>query len=247
MLPQHARMCGPLEAANGLGFLLYPAMADHESLQVRRSGPGAVELSFFGGDPQGPSHLFTLRLTLPAHGTGVYTEELVHLAGDCPFAEDEIPALREALVRSGSTWVPPGAMALRANVDVRTPPGWDSVFTGVLNLPQAPPLCTLSARVETDWYAFDTEFRSVLEVGDVLSATGRTPVGQVFVVPRTPVAARQATAEEAAAFRAEQGAFAAHKRTVRASTALGLEYDTAYREAARARAGAPGTGPLHPC
>ena len=103
---------------------------------------------------------------------------------ECPLSEAEIRQVRDGLLRMGSLWVPPGAVALRGAVDFRTAPGWDTVFTGVLNQAQPPPLSSLTGRVETDWYAFDTEFRYVLQVGDVLSGSGRIPVGQAFAVPR---------------------------------------------------------------
>ncbi len=133
----------------------------------------------------------------------------------------------------GSLWVPPGAVALRGAVDFRTPAGWDTVFTGVLNRIEPPPLSVLTARVQTDWYAFDTEFRYVLQVGDVLSGSGRIPVGQAFVVPRTAIALQEAEQAEVDAFRASQRAFITEKGCVRADNALGLEYDTLYREVSR--------------
>jgi len=244
MLPQHARMCGPLEAGSALGYLVYPALHDHESFQLRRTAPGELMFSFFGGDAALPSaHFFSLRYSIPANGIGVWSEELVFLAPECPLSEVEIRQVRDALLRMGSLWVPPGAVALRGAVDFRTPPGWDTIFTGVLNQAQPPPLSSLTGRVETDWYAFDSEFRYVLQVGDVLSGSGRIPVGQAFAVPRVETRLRQADEAEATAFRAVQRDFNSRKAEVRASNALGLEYDTLYREASRSgrpRAAAPG-------
>jgi len=234
MLPQHARMCGPLEAGSSLGYLVYPALHDHESFQIRRTAPGELLFSFFGGDAAlSAAHFFSLRFSIPANGIGVWSEELVFRAPECPLSESEIRQVRDALLRMGSLWVPPGAVALRGAVDFRTPPGWDTVFTGVLNQAQPPPLSTLTGRVETDWYAFDSEFRYVLQVGDVLSGSGRIPVGQAFAVPRVDTDVRQADQAEAAAFRAAQRDFNARKADVRTSNALGLEYDTLYREASR--------------
>ena len=237
MLPQHARMCGPLEAGSSLGYLVYPALHDHESFQLRRTSPGELIFSFFGGDPARPAaHFFTLRYSIPANGLGVWSEELAFLAQECPLSEVEIRRVRDGLLRMSSLWVPPGAVALRGAVDFRTAPGWDTVFTGVLNQAQPPPLSALTGRVETDWYAFDTEFRYVLQVGDVLSGSGRIPVGQAFAVPRVDTELRPADEAEAVAFREVQHEFNARKADVRTSNALGLEYDTLYREACRADA-----------
>ena len=232
-------MCAPLEAGSSLGFLVYPALADHESFQIRRRSPGEMDFAFFGGDPAAPTHRFTLRYNLPAGGMGVWSEDLAYRAPGCE--PSEINVIRDALLRLGSLWVPPGAVALRGAVDFRTPAGWDTVFTGVLNRVEPPPLSVLTARVQTDWYAFDTEFRFVLQVGDVLSGSGRIPVGQAFVVPRTAVALEEAQQAEVDAFRSSQREFSAEKGGVRADNALGLEYDTLYREASRADA-RPGAG-----
>lgn len=237
MLPQHARMCGPLEAGSSLGYLVYPPLADHESFQIRRRSHGALEFAFFGGEPIAPIHLFTLHYSLPAGGVGVWSEDVAYLAPASELSEGEIRQIRDGLIRLGSLWVPPGALALRGAVDFRTPAGWDTVFTGVLNRIEPPPLSVLTARVQTDWYAFDTEFRYVLQVGDVLSGSGRIPVGQAFVVPRTPCELREADRAEASAFRSSQHAFNEQKARVRADNALGLEYDTLYRETSRAVAG----------
>lgn len=234
MLPQHARMCGPLEAASALGCLVYPALADHESFQLRRTGPAELELTFFGGDAVRPEPLFASRFLMPANGTGVWSWELTRVSPACTWSEEEILAVREALVRSGSLWLPPGAVALRGATDFRTPPGWDTVFTGVLNQPQSPTLLALSARVETDWYAFDTEFRYVLQAGEILSGSGRNPVGQAFFVPRVGTDLRTARGDEVEAFRSQQDAFMARKLAHRSTNAMGLEFDTAYREASRA-------------
>ena len=135
-------------------------------------------------------------------------------------------------MRMGSLWVPPGAVAIRGAYDFRTPEGWDLVFTGVFNQP-APHLFALTARVETDWYAFETEFRYLLEVGEVLSGSGAAPVGQAFAVPRREVELEEAAPDTVAAFRASQDAFLAEKADQRHATALGFEFDSLYRSRSR--------------
>lgn len=233
LMPQHARLCAPLEAANALGYLVYPALEDHESFQVRRTAPGELQFSFFGGDRSRPLHLFTLRYALPAGGVGIWSEEVSFLSRETPLGEAEIRRIRDAVLRLGSLWVPPGAVALRGAQDFRTPPGWDTVVTGVLNQAQPPPLCALTARVQTDWYAFETEFRYVLQVGDVLGGSGRIPVGQAFVVPRVDTELRQGDRDEVEAFRVTQQEFAMRKIGAQTTNALGLGFDTVYREATR--------------
>lgn len=232
-LPQHARFCLPLEAGSGLGWLVYPPLADHEAFQLRRTGAGEIEFAFFGGDPAAAQHLFTLRLHIPGSGLGVWSQDLSFRSPDCGLDDTGIVGLRDALLRMNSLWAPPGAVALRGNVDFRTPPGWDLVCTGVFNQSAPPRSFVFTARVQADWYAFETEFRYVLEPGEVVAGSGRIPVGQVFAVPRHELELREASSEEAEAFRTDQAEFLMSKMPLKQTNAMGLQYDTVYREAAR--------------
>ena len=235
MLPQHARFCLPLEAGSGLGYIVYPALADHESFAIRRVGPGELHFSFFGGDPTAPGRLFSFRYSIPGGGAGVWTEDLVYRAPDGDLSDDEIAVRRDAVLRMASLWAPAGAVALRGQCDFRTPAGWDTVFTGMLNQASPPHLFAFTARVETDWYAFETEFRYVLQVGDLLSGSGTMPVGQVFLVPRDEITIEAADAMAVEEFRAQQARTVAEKLAHRRATATGLEYDVYYREKSRGR------------
>jgi hypothetical protein len=231
LLPAHARHCPALEAGSGVGLLVYPSLEPGESFQIRYGADGSYLLSFFRDDHRGaPGHVFSLRFAMPAGGTGIWSEEIVHW--DQHLAADEalIFALRDAILRTGSLGVPPGAVGLRGAQDFRTPSGWDTVFTPVFNQPQRPLVAGLTARVETDWYANETEFRYLLQPGDVLSALGTTPIGQVFFVPREPVTLREADAAETAAFRDEQTQFNGRKAVSRVLSSFGLAYDSAYRQ-----------------
>ncbi len=118
----------------------------------------------------------------------------------------------------------------------------------VLNQAQPPSLRALTARVETDWYAFETECSAyVLEVGAIVSGSGRVPVGQAFVAPRREDRLHRTDQDEVDAFRSSQRSLTRMKLAVRAENALGLEYDIVYREASRAAArrspGLPATPP----
>lgn len=232
MLPQQARFCLPLEAGSSLGCLVYPALADHESFTIRRHDGGTLRFSFFGGDPERPSHQFTLQYSMPAGGVGIYSEDVSYRASG-GMSDAEIACARDALLRLSSLWVPAGAVALRGAYDFRTPPGWDTVYTGVLNQASPPNLFCFTSRVETDWYAMETEFRYVLQPGDVLSGSAKVPVGQVFAVPRVPVVVECADEEAALAFHTTQDEVLAAKMADRSSTAMGLEYDTYYRQRSR--------------
>ena len=54
----------------------------------------------------------------------------------------------------------------------------------------------LVVRVETDWYAHETEFRYVLQPGEGIHGAHNLPIGQVFFVPRERVTMRDCTEDE---------------------------------------------------
>jgi hypothetical protein len=82
---------------------------------------------------------------------------------------------------------PPGAIALRGATNFRTPEGWDTVYTPIFNMIERPVAPMLVVRVETDWYAHETEFRYVLQAGEGMSVDHSIPIGQVMFVPREDV------------------------------------------------------------
>jgi hypothetical protein len=125
-------------------------------------------------------------------------------------------------------------VGLRGATDFRTPEGWDTVYTAVLNQPEPPHVPVLSVRVQTDWYAHNTEFRYLLQPGAVLSASAAAPIGQVFFVPREEVALRDATDADIAAFRAAQREYWAGKAQDRLTAPYGLNYSPHYRKLSRA-------------
>jgi hypothetical protein len=233
LLPLHARHCAPLEAGSALGFLVYPALAAEESFQLERGVDGRLSLSVFDEHEKLLRHRCSLTWNVPAGGTGIWSQSVTFRADGV--TDDDINGWVNGLLRLGSLEVPPGAVGVRGAFDFRTPPGWDTVYTGVLNRPEPPLVAALSARVETDWYPMETEFRYILRPGDVLSGSGSTPVGQVFFVPRTDVAHRVATAEESDIRRVDAATFAREKISRATSAALGMGYDTVYRDQIRVR------------
>ena len=54
----------------------------------------------------------------------------------------------------------------------------------------------LVVRVETDWYAHETEFRYVLQAGEGMSVDHSIPIGQVMFVPREEITLRAGTEAE---------------------------------------------------
>src|SRR2546422_11083029 len=106
---------------------------------------------------------------------------------------------------------PPGGIALRGATNFQTPPGWDTVYTPIFNMVERPMAPMLVVRVETDWYAHETEFRYVLQPGEGITVAQGIPIGQVLFVPREEITMRDCTAQEEEALRQSQWDFARHK------------------------------------
>src|ERR1700685_1974184 len=95
----------------------------------------------------------------------------------------------------------------------------------MIGWPVAPMLVN---RVETDWYAHDTEFRYVLQPGETISASHSLPIGQVVFVPREEITMRDSTEEENAERLESSTAFYREKVSHKLKTAYGLEYSPHY-------------------
>ena len=79
---------------------------------------------------------------------------------------------------------PPGAIALRGATNFQTPSGWDTVYTPIFNMIERPVAPMLVVRVETDWYAHETEFRYVLQAGEGITVDHSIPIGQALRAAR---------------------------------------------------------------
>jgi hypothetical protein len=95
----------------------------------------------------------------------------------------------------------------------------------------------LVIRVETDWFAHDTEFRYVLQPGEAISASHKMPIGQVIFVPREEIILRDGTDAEMLARRQSNEAFSREKAGNTLTTAYGLEYSPHYLRASRLQKG----------
>ena len=115
---------------------------------------------------------------------------------------------------------PAGGISLRGATNFQTPPGWDTVYSPVLNLIERPHVPMLVIRVETDWYPHETEFRYVLQPGEGINCVHNIPIGQVFFVPREEITVRDCNEEEIAAIRRDQGGILPRKSRAEADDRL---------------------------
>ena len=91
---------------------------------------------------------------------------------------------------------PPGALALRGATNFQTPAGWDTVYTPIFNMIERPVAPMLVVRVETDWYAHETEFRYVLQPGEGHHRDAQHSDRPGVFVPREEITLRDCTDEE---------------------------------------------------
>ncbi len=236
-LPQQARFCPVLEDASRSGFLVYPPLDARESLQIRYLEQTVYRLTFFVQDAGGMSHRAFVADIQPSAGSGgVEAQDVRYIDPATKLDDAAVLALVDALTTNVHT--PPGGVGLRGAHDFVTPEGWDTVYMGVLNEQQRPHVPSLTVRVETDWYAQNTEFRYVLQPGDVLSATGAAPIGQVLFVPREDVELAPGGAADVERFRESQRTYWEARSEKERVTNFGALYTYHYRDLQKERRGA---------
>src|SRR5690606_24287312 len=128
-------------------------------------------------------------------------------------------------------------ITLRGAWNFRTPEGWDTVYTAVLNQIDRPLAPALAVRVETDWFFQQTEFRYVLEAGRGMPGAHSLPIGQVFFVPREEVSLRDLSSREIEEVNDARSKFLEEKADQKVTTRYGLEYSPHYAKESRARRG----------
>ena len=236
LLPQHARHCPVLEAGSALGFLVYPPLEKHEAFQVAYEGDGRYRFTFFLAAPDGKwGKFFTVITALPVGSIGMMKQDVEFHLPDPPIDADGAIRMASAFVVAQDLGTPPGAITLRGATNFRTPPGWDTVYSPVLNQIDRPVAPALVVRVETDWYAHESEFRYVLQAGEGLSGGHTMPVGQVFFVPREEITLVESTEEEVAEIHRIREEFVREKAATKLTTRYGLQYSPHYARESRAR------------
>jgi hypothetical protein len=234
LLPLHARHCPVLEAGSALGFLVFPPLEPHESYHLEFVGDGRYQFVYYLSTPAGKwEMLFSLAMTLPIGSIGAMKHEVTFMAPGSPITEEEASRVARAFIVPEDLGTPPGALALRGATNFRTPPGWDTVYSPVFNMIERPIAPMLVVRVETDWYAHETEFRYVVQPGEGISASHSMPIGQVFFVPREEIAMRDCTPGEIAEIAASAEKFARDKAALRTTTSYGMPYSPHYLRQSR--------------
>jgi len=234
LLPQHARHCPVLEAGNALGFLVYPALEEHEAFQVQFRGEGQYCFRYFMRNLVGKwQTMFTVNIQLPVGSIGAIMEEVEFGMPDLPVTKQGALKMIRTFIVLEDLGTPAGAVTLRGAWNFKTPPGWDTVYTPVLNMIERPIAPTLVVRVETDWFPHDSEFRYVLQPGEGLPGARNLAIGQAFFVPREEHTLKEVGEEQLDALRDAKDEFLREKMKLRRTTRQGLEYSPHYARISR--------------
>ncbi len=236
LLPQHARHCPVLEAGSALGYLVFPALHPHESFYIEFQGEGAYRFSYFQEMPGGKwQPIYAVTMTLPFGSIGMIKEEVAFMVPNPPIPAEDAKQMARAFIVPEDLGTPAGAISLRGGTNFQTPTGWDTVYSPIFNMIERPVAPMLAVRIETDWYAHETEFRYVLQAGEGMTLEHNLPIGQVFFVPREPVTLRQCTEAELASIEKSREEFHQQKGAVTQQTPYGLSYSPHYLRQSRAQ------------
>jgi len=235
LLPQHARHCPVLEAGSALGFMVYAPLEPKESLFIEYEGEGRYRFVYYLQTQDGTrTPIFQVTMSLSVGGVGMVKEEVTFVGVPILSVEAALAVMRVFLVPE-DMGTPPGAIALRGATNFQTPSGWDTVYTPIFNLIERPVAPMLVVRVETDWYAHDTEFRYVLQAGEGITVDHSIPIGQVLFQSREEITMRSCTDEEVKAFEESREEFNRHKAAAVQKTSYGLSYSPQYIRQSRAQ------------
>lgn len=233
LLPQHSRHCPVLEAGSAFGFLVYPPLEPNEAAHIAYEGEGRYQVSYFLALPGGKwDKIFTVAFQLPVGGLGAIREDVEYRKPE--LTDQNAVNMAKAFVVPEDLGTPPGAISLCGAHNFRTPEGWDTVFLPIFNMIERPIAPMMVVRVETDWFAHQTEFRYVLQPGEGMSLSHTLPIGQVAFVSREEVRLVDGTAEEQAAFTQSIKDFFREKANHKVASPYGLQFSPHYLRMSRA-------------
>ena len=213
---------------------MYAPLMPEESFSLEYTGEGQYRFGYYV-NPSGTKWeaVFVVTVVLPVGGIGAFREEVAFMIREPRPTREEALATARMFIVPEDLATPAGAISLRGAWNFQTPPGWDTVYTPVFNMIERPVAPMLVVRVETDWYMHETEFRYVLQQGEMYSAAHSLPIGQVLFVPREEISLQDCSEEELADIRRSQMEFSREKAGVKATTPYGVPYSPHYLRRSR--------------
>lgn len=214
--------------------MVYAPLEPQESYHVEYEGDGRYTFVYFLQAPGGKaSPMFSVTIAMSLGAVGMIKEDVAFMGVPVLSREGALDVMRVFVVPE-DMGTPAGGIALRGATNFQTPPGWDTMYTPIFNMIERPVAPMLVVRVETDWYAHETEFRYVLQPAEGITVQHGIPIGQVFFMPREEPTMRDCTAAEVEALRESQRVFTQHKAEAAQRTSYGLTYSPHYLRQSRA-------------
>ena len=215
--------------------MVYAPLEPRESLYIEYEGDGRYKFVYYLQTQDGQrTPIFQVTMSLSVGGIGMVREEVTFVGAPMLSREAALAVARAFLVPE-DMGTPPGAIALRGATNFQTPSGWDTVYTPIFNMIERPVAPMLIVRVETDWYAHETEFRYLLQAGEGITVDHSIPIGQVLFQSREEITMRSCTDEEVKAFEESRQEFNRHKSAAVQKTSYGLSYSPQYLRQSRAQ------------
>jgi hypothetical protein len=234
LLPQHARHCPVLEAGSAAGHLVYPPLKPHEAFQIGYQGEGVYHFAYYLNPTAGKwEAVFSVTFVLPVGGIGASREEVAFMIPGGSQSRENAALLTRMFIAPEDLGTPAGAVTLRGAWNFKTPPGWDTIYTPVFNAIERPVSPMLVVRVETDWYAHDSEFRYVLQPGESIAGSASLPIGQVLFVPRDEITLKDCSTDELETIARDREEFSREKAAATRDSAYGLPYSPHYFQTSR--------------
>ena len=235
LLPQHARHCPVLEAGSAMGFMVYAPLEPRESAHIEYEGDGRYKFTYYLQMQDGKrTPIFQVTMSQSVGAVGMIKEEVTFVGAPMLSREAAMAVARVFLVPE-DMGTPPGAIALRGATNFQTAAGWDTVYTPIFNMIERPVAPMLVVRMQTDWYAHETEFRYVLQPGEGLTLEHSMPIGQVMFVPREEITMRSCTEAELQSIADSRQEFSRQKAALTQKTSYGLAYSPHYLRESRAQ------------
>ncbi|HJM88839.1 MAG TPA: hypothetical protein QF624_04325 [Dehalococcoidia bacterium] len=237
-LPQQTRFCPVVEDLDRLGFLVYPPLANNETLQLYRRDDDVLVVTFYTANESGLGVAFVVEV--PPGGTN--SPEVTSIDAERGFDETSALELLDAVAVDLNG--PAGTFGLRGASNFITEDGWDCVYTAVFNEIARPAVPSMVTRIETDRVAHETTFHIALHRGEVMSAAGGGPIGQVFFIPREEVLIADGSPDEEQRFATVQREYWDERATKEKTTNYGATFTYQYRDHQKARRADPVEAPL---
>ena len=233
-LPQHARLCPVLEAGSSLGSLVYPPLAENEQFHIGFDGEGLYQFGYsVNATGKKWEQIFFINYQLSVGAIGLRKEKVQLMVPETPGFKDTALAIARMFLSVDDLGTPAGAVTIRGAYNFKTSPGWDTIYSGVLNSTERPVAPVLVTRVETDWYVHDSEFRYILSPGEIITVSHNLPIGQVFFVPREEPTFRDGTDQEIVERQNTSHKFFDEKASNKKKTSYGMEYSPQYQKMSR--------------